>query len=173
SLLYSYKLKDMPLIGNMYIAFSMSIPFIFGNYVLSANLSSAIAVIFVMVFFSGLAREIDGTIRDYEGDTKIRKATTLPKLIGNFASARIAFVLYAAAVIISIYLFYDVTPFSHNLVYALLIAIADISLLYSGAAFVLGKKRSYDFVRNVSLAGMGLALVCVLISSLVYIQTPF
>ncbi|MEM3202623.1 MAG: UbiA family prenyltransferase, partial [Candidatus Micrarchaeaceae archaeon] len=36
--LYSYKLKEMLLLGNMYVAFSMSIPFIFGNYAVSTEL---------------------------------------------------------------------------------------------------------------------------------------
>ncbi len=165
SLLYSYKLKEFPLIGNAYIAFSMAIPFIFGDYVVSSSFSFAIAVIFVLIFLAGIAREIDGSIRDYAGDLKIRKVRTLPKVIGTKASAYLAMALYIVAIIISIHMLIYIPPFKGNIIYAILISIVDIMLLYSGLIFVVADKKRYDFVRDISLGAMALALVCILISA--------
>ncbi len=173
SILYSYRLKDLPLIGNAYVAFSMAIPFIFGNYVVSNTANYAILVIFALIFISGTAREIDGAIRDYAGDSRMRNARTLPRVIGIRASAYFAFALYIIAIAISIYIFLSVPPFRSNLVYLSMIAVSDMLLFYSGAVFALRMKKSYDLVRNISLGGMGLALVCMLISALVNIQIPF
>ncbi len=102
---YSYKLKEILLAGNSYIAFSMAIPFIFGNYVESTTLHSSILIISTMIFISGLAREIHGTIRDYYGDIRVRAARTLPTVIGTGVSANVAFALYAVAIAISAYIF--------------------------------------------------------------------
>ncbi len=169
SLLYSYRLKELPMVGNAYVAFAMAIPFIFGDYAVSSSANPAILVIFSMIFVSGLAREINGTMRDFAGDVKMRRAITLPGVVGLKRSGRMALLLYAIAIIVSAYLFIFMPPFRHNLVYGVLILISDMMLLYSGLVFALGKKRLYDRVRNISLAGMALALVCILISSVLYI----
>ncbi len=166
SLLYSYKLKELPLIGNAYVAFSMAIPFIFGNYVVSNTIYLPIILIFSLVFLSGLAREIDGSVRDFNGDIK-RKAITLPKIIGRRNSAYLAFLLYGVAIALTLYLFLNVRPFEGNAVFAVLIAISDIMLLYSGTVYACLESRSYGKVRNISLAGMALALVGILISAVV------
>ncbi len=163
SLLYAYRLKDVPLVGNMYVALSMAIPFIFGSYVVSQSISPVIIVISLLVFTSGLAREIDGTIRDFKGDLR-RKAVTLPRVVGIRNSAYISLILYIIAVCLSVYLFLYVPPFMGNMLYAALITIADLMLLYSGAVYALMLEKKYDSVRDISLAGMALALVCILLS---------
>lgn len=169
SLLYSYKLKEMPLIGNAYVALSMSIPFLFGNYVVSQTIGNAVLYVFLLVFIAGLAREIHGTVRDFKGDAK-RKAVTVPSVIGIRASAWLGFALYMIAIGISAYLFLQVKPFMANAVYAILIAIADIMLLYSGIVFAMGDTRKYNAVRNISLAGMAVALICILASAVLYVM---
>lgn len=169
SLLYSYKLKSLPMIGNAYIAFAMAIPFLFGNYAVTTMANPAVLVIFSMIFVSGLAREINGTMRDYEGDTRARGANTLPRLVGLKQSGYMALALYMVAAAVSAYLFAFMPPFMHNLVYGLPILVADVMLLYSGMAFAKGRKKLYDKLRNVSLMGMLLALVSILISSVLYI----
>lgn len=168
SLLYSYRLKEIPLLGNAYVALSMAIPFIFGDYVVSRTLLPVIVLVFFLVFVSGLGREIDGTIRDFRGDRK-RKALTLPMLFGIRPSAYLGFFLYVAAIEISIHLYLAVAPFMGNLVYGVPILVSDAMLLYSGVVFTAMQSKSYGLVRNVSLAAMGLALVGILISSVVYL----
>ena len=99
-------------------------------------------------------------------DVGKRGARTLPAVIGRKASAWAAMALYAVAVCISIYLFLAVPPFMNSIVYPEVIAVVDAMMLYSGAVFAAGIERLYGQVRNVSLAGMALALVCILVSVL-------
>lgn len=169
ALLYSYRLKEYPLVGNIYIGLSMAIPFAFGNYVVSVHANAAVMAVAVMILIAGTAREIDAAVRDYKGDLKIRNARTLPIAIGTKAASAIAFAMYLAAISISIYLFMELDPFRHNLVYLPLIAVVDAMLVYSGIIFLMGKEELYDRVRNMSLGGMALALVTILIASLVHI----
>jgi hypothetical protein len=103
------------------------------------------------------------------GDVKARKVRTLPVVIGRKAAVAIAFVLYLIAIGITLFLFLEVAPFLYNMYYGILIAISDILVFNSGIIFLLGDKKSYRRARNTSLAGMGLALIAILIASLVYI----
>ncbi len=167
SLLYSYKIKELPLAGNSYIAFSMAIPFVFGNYVVSSGLGSSIILVSIMIFLSGIAREIHGTIRDYEGDVRMRKAKTLPGVIGKKNSAVFAFLLYIAAIFISFYLFVYIAPFRANYVYLTIIIISDLLLFYvSYSCLEVRNKKFYEKARNISLMSMALALIALILAPL-------
>ena len=170
---YSYKLKEMLLIGNIYIAFSMAIPFIFGDYVMATTLSINIVLISFVILLSGTAREVHGTIRDYHGDTKARRIRNLPYYIGLRSSSYTALVLYLSAIAISIFMFFFKRPFSYNLAYIVPIAITDIMLLYVSAFYITrynsAKEGIFDTARNMSLGAMALALLAYLFSSVVYI----
>lgn len=168
SFLYSYRLKETLLLGNAYIALTMVIPFIFGSYAASGGPGIQIMLISLMVFFSGLAREIHGTIRDYMGDVKERGIVSLPGVVGPGKSAAYALVFYAVAVLLSAYLFVLIPPFRLNPAFGIMIAVSDALLIYVSVA-QLDTRRSgrafYGRIRNLSLAGMGIALVAILIAS--------
>ncbi len=165
ALLYAYKLKEKLLWGNAYIAFSMAIPFIFGNYVVVDKLNEGILLITALIFFSGLAREIHGTIRDLKGDMMVRNATTLPKVIGAKRSAIVALIFYLIAVGISVYLFTALAPFKYNILYLALIIITDFILLYISIGYINKRSESfYDFARDASLIAMSLALLAFLLA---------
>lgn len=164
ALLYSYRLKDILLLGNMYIAVSMSIPFVFGSYVVNSSLGLNIILISFMIFLSGVAREIHGTIRDYAGDVKIRKANTLPKVIGKKNSSVVAFVLYMLAIIISVYLFAYIVPFKYRITYLLMIIVSDIMLVFVSFGYLYKKNKGfYKMSRKLSLLAMGIALTSFLL----------
>ncbi len=166
SVLYSYKLKETPLIGNACVAFSMAIPFIFGSFVVTHALGAGLWLIFVMIFLSGMGREIQGTVRDYRGDVEIRRASTLPRYIGIYLSSIVAFALYVVAIAISVYLFLYIGPFSGNYLFGVLILLTDIMLVYSGLGYVVKRNQKfYDKSRNITLAAMALALIAILLAS--------
>jgi geranylgeranylglycerol-phosphate geranylgeranyltransferase len=170
AIIYASKLKEMLLVGNAYIALSMAIPFIYGSYVESGALAPAVLPVCAMVFLSGLAREIHGTIRDYSGDVKMRNAMTLPKAAGISAAAAAALVLYVLAIATSAYLFVYVAPFRANLAYVAPVIVSDALLLYVGIGHVLyHTKKFYLSARDVSLAAMALAILAILIAPLIHI----
>jgi geranylgeranylglycerol-phosphate geranylgeranyltransferase len=161
--LYSYKLKDTVLIGNIYIAFTMVIPFIYGAEVATENINVNIILISLLIFLAGLAREIHGMIRDYVGDKKARNSNNLITYIGKKNSSIIAFILYLEAIIISIYLFFYSEPFMYNFIFLFLILITDIMLVYVSIIYIKGFSNKYKQSRNISLAAMILALIAFLI----------
>jgi geranylgeranylglycerol-phosphate geranylgeranyltransferase len=172
AIFYSYKLKDMLLLGNLYIAFSMVIPFIFGNYVVTRVLGIDIILVSIIIFLAGLAREIHGMIRDYAGDAKARKSHNLVFHVGTARSAQLAFILYVEAILVSIYLFFFDLPFAFNIIYIVPIAVVDIAIAYIGVSYLMQKKSKsfYSLSRNLSLAVMALALIAFLASALWYIR---
>lgn len=171
SFLYSYRSKEILLLGNSYVALSMAIPFIYGNFVVSNKLAANTVLIVLVIFLSGLAREIHGMIRDYKGDTKARKIKNIVYYIGAKRSSKIAFVLYLEAILISIFMFFFLPPFAYNVFYIVPIAVTDLVLFYVSYMFLKQKssRRFYDMSRNLSLGAMGLALLAYLISALFYV----
>lgn len=170
AMLYSYKLKEIFLIGNIYIAFSMSIPFIYGNFVLSNKFSIAILIVSSMVFLSGLAREIHGTVRDYKGDIK-RKVNSLPRIIGILPSAIVAMILYFIAIVISAYLFLFQVKF-HSFIYLGFIIITDLLIAYISIGYLTKKNaKFYKLARNLSLLALTIALFGILLAPITF--SPF
>ena len=169
--LYSYRMKNMLLLGNVYIAFSMVIPFLYGNAITASTLNVNILLISLTVFLSGLAREIHGMIRDYRGDLKVRKARNLIFHIGRERSGWFALTLYIEAIAISIFMFFYRRPFAYNMAYLVPIAIVDVALFLMALGYV--RKRYTDgffrLSRNISLGAMAVAIIIYLASALVYI----
>jgi geranylgeranylglycerol-phosphate geranylgeranyltransferase len=168
---YSYRLKHIPLLGNIYIAFTMVIPFIYGSYVVTYYFPASILLICFVVFLSGLAREIHGMVRDYEGDVKAGKLKNMVFFIGKARSSQLAFILYIEAIVISVFMFFFSPPFRFNAVYAVPILITDIMLAYVAVGFILGKesKGFFNISRNLSLGAMTLAILAYLLSGLFFL----
>jgi geranylgeranylglycerol-phosphate geranylgeranyltransferase len=168
--LYSYKLKDTLLIGNACIAFSSAIPFVYGNLVVSSNLSASILLISAISFLSSLAREFNHAARDFKGDVRARGTKNVVYYLGVKAVNYAALFLYLSAISISIFMFFFEKPFAHNLAYIVPILVVDIMLLYVSLGHVLIKKKDFfGLSRNMSLVAMSLALFTYLLSSIVYI----
>jgi geranylgeranylglycerol-phosphate geranylgeranyltransferase len=171
--LYSYRLKDVLLVGNIYIAFSMVIPFIYGDFVVSKSLTLPIFLVSIVIFLSGLAREIHGMIRDHEGDSKVRGSRNMLHYMSQRGAGLVAMVLYLEAIAISVYMFlFHYLPFYHNIVYIVPIALTDIMLAYLAFGELSVKrdrKRFHKLARNLSLAAMTIALLAYLAAALVYI----
>ncbi len=159
---YNWKLKDMPLAGNAYIALTMAIPFVFGNYVVSAALSPLNLVLALLGFVAGLAREIIKSVQDMEGDMAARGSRTLPVVIGKKASLWMAIVLYLLFIPLS------GLPFAAGakpaLLTAALIIAADALILL--ICYRLATGKAFGFARNASLVAFMLGMLGFLIAAL-------
>ncbi|MFH1107248.1 MAG: UbiA family prenyltransferase [Candidatus Micrarchaeota archaeon] len=100
SLAYDPFLKKMPLAGNVFIASSMAISFLYGNFAVVPQVTEFVWLFVGISFFAGVGRELLITLRDVKGDRKIR-ATTLPMLIGPRATAALSISLFAWAMVLS------------------------------------------------------------------------
>lgn len=162
---YNYKLKDLPLVGNAYIALSMAIPFIFGNFVVSNELDVLAVLIALLGFLSGLAREIVKSVQDMEGDKKARKSKTLPIIIGEKAS------LYSAAFLYMAFVPLTFLPFIYGLKQSinaiLIVSLADILIIYVIIS-ITGSHNSKTMkkARNISLLALFIGLVGYLVAVL-------
>lgn len=173
AILYSYKLKEVLLIGNIYIAFTMVIPFIYGNFIVSDSFNTNIILISFVIFLSGLAREIHGMMRDYSGDVKGRNIKNVVYYLKPRNSGNIAAVLYFEAIAISIAMFFLYRPFQGNAVYLIPIVTVDIALAYVALLGIFksrsAKPNTYSIIRNASLGAMSVALITYLAAALFYV----
>lgn len=160
---YNYKLKDLPLAGNIYIAASMGIPFIFGNFVVSRELSAIAVVLALLGFLSGFAREIIKSVQDVEGDRKARASRTLPIIIGEKNSLLIAAFLYL------VFVPFTFLPFIFGLNQSLAaigtVSLADTIFIY----MIISISRSQDAktlkrARNLSLLALFIGLIGYLVA---------
>jgi len=161
AVMYNWKLKDMPLVGNVYIAFTMAVPFIFGNFVISNNLSELALVLAALGFVAGLAREIIKSVQDMDGDIKARGSRTLPVIIGAKKSVLIACALYISFIPLTLIPFY--MGLKGTLIPTVLIAIADLIILNICRWSLSGKSK---LARNMSLVAFLIGLVGLLIAAL-------
>ena len=147
SMLYDPIFKKLPLVGNAFIASSMSISFLYGNYAVSTSLNYFVLLFVIVSFTAGLGRELVLTLRDVKGDKKIG-AKTLPMVIGTKATVVLAIALFHVAVAMSLM---PLTQ-TQNIAYAVLIAATDVLILVSAWKLALSQSpASLKKIRNYTL----------------------
>ncbi|MEM4272665.1 MAG: UbiA family prenyltransferase [Candidatus Bilamarchaeaceae archaeon] len=165
AILYDIKLKDLPLLGNVFIATTMAIPFLFGSYAYGIQPSLTIWIIAALGFIAGLAREIVKSVEDVEGDSKARKAMTLPIAIGKGPS------LFLAAILFVLFIPLSIMPYMVELrlsfVSGIFLGIADATILMVALylLYIRNEKR-FAVIRKYSLAGLFCGLLSLLLASL-------
>ena len=158
---YNWKLKDLPLVGNIYIALTMAIPFIFGNFVVSDTLSPLALALAALGFVAGLAREIVKSVQDVEGDVKARGSKTLPVIIGKKHSVWIAVLLYLMFIPLSFFPFLLGLPLSALAL--VMIAAGDILILW--ICYALLTRNDYRLARNLSLLSFMAGLLGLMVAA--------
>jgi len=98
-ILYNVWGKKTGLPGNIIVAGLTASPFIYAG-LLTGGITPLIATVTLMVFLSVLAREIVKGVADVEGDSRAG-VKTLAVTLGPRAAARIAALLYLAAIAVS------------------------------------------------------------------------
>lgn len=163
---YNARLKEYGIWGNIYIAFTMAAPFIFGSMLFAGN-DAVLYVIAAIAFVVGLGREIMKGIMDVEGDA-LRNVRTVARTRGPAAARSWAVALYALGMALSpIPLFLDNAKYHMSPVYAAS-ALASVAIL---AWTCLSLLKSHDVAtigraRTTTLAAMAVALLGVLAAAL-------
>lgn len=150
SMAYDLFLKTRPLLGNVFIASSMSISFLYGNYAVSDTLHPFVLLYAGVAFLAGLGRELIITLRDVEGDRKAG-ARTLPMLLGPRMTVTLASTLiYGAAALSLVPLMRPISP-----LYIALAVLTDALFLVSTYYVLLSQKpENLNMARKLTLAGM-------------------
>ena len=162
---YNWKLKDLPLLGNAFIASTMAIPFIFGGYVYSADPPAVIWDIALLGFIAGLAREIVKSAEDMKGDVEARKSRTLPVMIGRGPS------LFIASMLFLFFIPLTIVPFMGELTLrfasGFFLFLADISILIIALYLLYARRdKTFALVRKYSLAALFCGLLSLLLASI-------
>ncbi len=164
SWMYDFKLKDLPLVGNIVIALSMSIVFIFTEASLLGTISYPTLILATIAFLFGLGREIIKTVQDMEGDAKARKSKTLPMIIGPTLSIILAVILITFAGALNLWMYYSVYPFILASVNSLrLMWISEIIIAIAVYSVMGMKMEGFELSRKLTLIGMAGILISYLI----------
>jgi len=160
---YSYTLKKLLLLGNMFIAFSMAVPLIFGSYIVSDQISASIQVLASIAFLMGLGREIIKSIQDMVGDKKYGR-WTLPIALGKTVSKYFAVLYILIAVAMSPIPFLLLPKFQGNWLYMGPVIVTDLILLWTVWSMV--RLKELERVRKLTLLALGIGLVGFLLGAL-------
>jgi geranylgeranylglycerol-phosphate geranylgeranyltransferase len=95
--LYSYKLKRMPLIGNFAVSLSTSMAFVYGG--LAVNRFQQTLVPTILAFFYHFGREIIKDIEDMKGDRQ-ENARTFPLVYGEIPALAVTTFIFVLLVIL-------------------------------------------------------------------------
>ena len=137
TLLYDNVFKKLPLVGNLFIALTMTAPFIYGNFAVANDFVPSVILIVIIAFLTGTGRELIITLRDVVGD-KRAGGTTLPMLIGPKNTVILSAILVSIAVLLSfvpLLSFLNFLPFlektssNAEVLYVGLVSISDYLLL--------------------------------------------
>lgn len=161
AIVYNLKLKDTPLMGNLFIAFSMGIPFIYGNFIYSDMLKPVNIVLFAIAIVIGIGREILKSVEDMKGDLEARGARTLPVVIGIKNSLRISKLLLTLFVLISLYPFF--TELKLSMLSGLFLLTAEALIILS-ITIIKDEPISLKKVRKYTLIVMFLGTLAILLS---------
>lgn len=129
---YAWKMKRIPLVGNIVVSYLVASTFVFGSLVLG-SIGFLVFLMSLMAFFSNAGRELYKDINDVLGDKKMNVKTIAVK-IGAFKTKELASVFIFLAILISIIPMYISVV---NTMFLLLVMIAD--LIFILAVFSLTK----------------------------------
>jgi len=156
---YSSWGKKKGLAGNMMVAASMAVPYIFGGVAIGKGDDVMLWSLALTSFLAGTGREVVKTISDVEGD-RAREVESLAISKGEKTASKIGALFFLAAVSASLLpLMLGIV----GIVYAVLVLVTDVFFIYVVAKIV----RDYTVsgainVKKLALGGMMLGLLAFL-----------
>jgi len=161
SVLYDARMKTWGFTGNVYIGFTMAIPFLFGGVAVAGFPSPLLLLLAATAMVVGVGREVMKGIMDVEGDA-LRGVRTLARVWGAARARWAAIAFYLAAVAMSpLPFFLAIDPaFQYDMVYAVPVLATDALLVWSCAR--LARDWSVDSVnrlRRVTMIALFIGLL--------------
>jgi len=157
SWLYNNRAKQTGLPGNLIVASSLAIPFIYGGVVSGGSLTRSLLLMMALTsFFSGVGREVVKAMADVEGDAK-RGVKSLARGRGLKAASSVGAGFFLLAVVTSwIPLFLGLA----NEFYTFGVIAPDAIFLYLAASIIARHDPvNAHRVKRIALAGMGVGLI--------------
>jgi geranylgeranylglycerol-phosphate geranylgeranyltransferase len=156
---YSYWGKKKGLAGNMMVAASMAVPYIFGGVAIGKGNDIMLWSLALTSFLAGTGREVVKTISDVEGD-RAREVRSLAITKGEKTASKIGALFFLAAVSTSLLpLMLGIA----GIVYAVLVLVTDVFFIYISAEIIRNCTINGAIkVKKLALGGMMLGLLAFL-----------
>ena len=157
SWLYNSRAKRTGLPGNLIVASSLAIPFIYGGAVSGGSIGGSLLLMMALTaFFSGVGREVVKAMADVEGDAK-RSVNSVARSRGPVVASGVGALFFILAVLTSW------VPLAMGLadqLYTYGVLVPDAIFLYLAAAIVARHEPDSAFrVKKIALAGMTVGLL--------------
>jgi len=157
SWVYNSRAKQTGLPGNLIVASSLAIPFVYGGVISGGDLGrSLLSMMALTAFFSGVGREVVKGMADVEGDAK-RGVSSVARRSGPRTAAFVGAGFFLLAVVMSC------VPLAlgmANAIYTTGVAVPDVIFVYLAASIVRrsGPANAHR-VKGIALAGMAAGLL--------------
>lgn len=155
--LYNWKLKERGFSGNVAVALSMMIPFIYGGVLVEGwTWNPLLYAMGLTAFFAGVGREVIKGIVDVEGDS-LRNVRSLARVRGSRRAAHVGAIFFLLAVSTSL-----VPPLmaKTSWAYYIVIGATDVLFIYLGVFVVKWHGREdARRVKKLALVGMFTGMV--------------
>ncbi|MEM3403519.1 MAG: UbiA family prenyltransferase [Nitrososphaeria archaeon] len=161
---YNFTLKRHGIIGNMTVALSTSIPYIYGSMISTTKLSLAnifqeapLVPWFVGISFLAVTgREVIKTISDIEGD-QIREVRSIALWIGKRNAAKVGVTFFVLAILFT---FGPYILGQAGIAYMIMILVPDVVFIYISYLILIDQSvKSVLYVKKLALFGMLLGFV--------------
>ncbi|MEM0372484.1 MAG: UbiA family prenyltransferase [archaeon] len=148
---YAYYLKNVALVGNIVIAASMAVPFVFGAYAAAQTAPLAVWVIALITLLAGTGRELIKGVQDLEGDKKTGRKT-FAVLTGKHNTLFFAKAFIFLSIITSAVPFFYITEYYMDPLFLALMVIN--AFIWTKAIWESDKKKDLEKTRMETLYGM-------------------
>ncbi len=157
SWLYNSRAKKMGFPGNLIVASSLAIPFVYGGAVSGGSITGSLLLLMALTaFFSGVGREVVKAMADVEGDAK-RNIRSVARQRGLRFASRVGALFFLLAVLTS---WVPLVTGLANEVYSFGVVIPDAIFLYLAVAILARHEPGSAYtVKRVALAGMTVGLL--------------
>jgi len=157
SWLYNARAKKTGLAGNLIVASSLAIPFIYGGAIGGGSIAGSLLLLMALTaFFSGVGREVVKAMADVEGDAK-RDVNSLARSRGLAFASRVGALFFLLAVLTS---WVPLVTGLANEVYSFGVVVPDAIFLYLAVTIVARHEPASAYtVKRIALAGMTVGLL--------------
>lgn len=157
SWLYNSRAKKTGLAGNLIVASSLAIPFIYGGAVSGGSIGGSLILMMALTaFFSGVGREVVKGMADVEGDAK-RDISSVARSRGLPFASRVGAAFFLLAVFTS---WVPLLTGLANQVYSYGVVVPDVIFAYLAFAIVTRHEPANAYrVKRIALGGMTAGLL--------------
>jgi len=157
SWLYNSRAKKTGLGGNLIVASSLAIPFIYGGAISGGSIAGSLLLMMALTaFFSGVGREVVKAMADVEGDAK-REVKSVARSRGLAFAAVVGAFFFCLAVLTS---WVPLLTGLANQVYTYGVIVPDVIFLYLAVAILRRHEPGSAYrVKRIALAGMTVGLL--------------